>query len=523
VIESQTPPSINGSISGNRIITNQSTTSKSASSYVCVFKLDKTALTQRSLSVDDIVNALRLFVGEEAHVISSKRWCKDWLVSIRPPAFGKQGDMDRCITEAVHDSLLESAIVNGLHGVTKAIASYDSQIKKWVVDTDGSDVVSANRLSGIDKQFTWTNNIIDTGKCFGVEAAVALQQVELHRVLSFDGSYVDPRHTWLLSDAVTRSGTTNPLNRHKMEELGGSLLQCASFEQTLDVFGVGAAFGSSDNLSGATEKLIVGQPVHVGTGSFEILLDSNSISKETSTFVGPLFDKSNSKMLTNSEYVTPLLFDSNYTEMECEVLPINFNNNFVTQIETDNELIVNEIEMDDIQDSLFVEPLMIKSNEAVQSLHIQMQTTQLSKEKESREYIPPRLITTNDLVSPLSYFNGNVNSTNTNIFSSQSFSSSEISEFAKELLPIMEIMQKSATNRRSIFLKAIIGSTSLSRQTLLNFEMNLEKYYNWSHTESWTQTTRVYYNNSFTDVIFKNKSMYPQTGSIYPRIGYRIT
>jgi DNA-directed RNA polymerase II subunit RPB1 len=499
VIESQTPPSLNGSGSGNK--TNQS--SKNASSYVCVFKLDKTALTQRSLSVDDIVNALRLFVGEEAHVISSKRWCKDWLVSIRPPAFGTKGDMDRCITEAVHDSLLESAIVNGLHGVTKAIASYDSQIKKWVVDTDGSDVVSANRLSGIDKQFTWTNNIIETGKCFGVEAAVALQQVELHRVLSFDGSYVDPRHTWLLSDAVTRSGTTNPLNRHKMEELGGSLLQCASFEQTLDVFGVGAAFGSSDNLSGATEKLIVGQPVHVGTGSFEILLDSNSIIKENpSTFVGPLFNKSISKTFSNSEYVTPLLLESNDTDMECEVLPINFKTSSFSMamdtemdksqiIEVEPLFSINEME----EDLVIVEPLNSETKQDV------LQSSNASTEK-SKEYIPPRLITTNDL--PLSNLN-----LHGNTFSSQCFSSLEIFEFAKELSPVLEIMQKSATNRRSIFLKAVIGSTSLSlsRQTVLNFEMNLEKYYNWSHTESWTQTTRVYYNNSFTDVIYKNKSI----------------
>jgi hypothetical protein len=44
------------------------------------------------------------------------------------------------------------------------------------------------------------------------------------------------------------------------------LLQRASFEQSLDVFEEGAAFGRSDPLAGATERIITGQPVCIGTG-----------------------------------------------------------------------------------------------------------------------------------------------------------------------------------------------------------------------------------------------------------------
>jgi hypothetical protein len=141
-------------------------------------------------------------------------------------------------------------------------------------------------LTEVDPLKTTTNNIQEVLNVLGVEAALCLLQAELHRVLSFDGSYVDPRHTWLLADTVARSGSINPLNRHKMEEMGASLLQCASFEQTLEVFEHGAAFAKEDTLGGATEKLIVGQPVHVGTGSFGIV--STEQCKPRSTFVAPL-------------------------------------------------------------------------------------------------------------------------------------------------------------------------------------------------------------------------------------------
>ena len=429
---------------------NTNTAQQKASSYVCVFKLDKTALTQRSLSIEDVTNALRLFVGEEAHVFSSKRWCKDWLVSIRPPAFG-QGDMDRCVTEAVHDSLLESAIVNGLHTVTKAIASFDSSIKAWVVDTDGSDILSAMRLSGIDKQNMWTNNIIETCRCFGVEAAVALQQVELHRVLSFDGSYVDPRHTWLLSDAVTRSGTTNPLNRHKMEELGGSLLQCASFEQTLDVFGVGAAFGSSDNLSGATEKLIVGQPVHVGTGSFEILFD-NSIPSSSSV-VQPLFAsvKNNNKTTMNDECVAPLFPDPiKNINLHVHKRTRDFNSNNDFDFEEDDEC--------------EVEPL-------------------------STGFVPPRLISSSNIHTH---------------YQTTKFSQREVDAFAAALFEPLTTIQKSIS-RSDIVLSCLIKN--LARVPFMKMEKLFENYFHWNHSESWSQTTRVFYKDGITDVHYRKNDI----------------
>ena len=63
------------------------------------------------------------------------------------------------------------------------------------------------------------------------------------------------------------------MNRHNMEDLGASLLQRASFEQSLDVFEEGASFGKSDGLSGATERIMVGQPVAIGTGLVHCLGD----------------------------------------------------------------------------------------------------------------------------------------------------------------------------------------------------------------------------------------------------------
>ena len=74
------------------------------------------------------------------------------------------------------------------------------------------------------------------------------------------------RHTWLLADTMCRTGKVCAMHRSNMEDLGASLLQRASFEQSVDVFEEGASFGKQDSLSGATERIMVGQPVAIGTG-----------------------------------------------------------------------------------------------------------------------------------------------------------------------------------------------------------------------------------------------------------------
>ena len=263
--------------------------------FCIVIELEKHKVMEKYTTLEEVGISIKSFLGDDAHVLWNAQWCKRWFVIVRTPSFVAQ-DCDEISARAVHDSMMESAVLRGVEGVSKCIPNADN------LTTDGSDLCKLSKSSEVNILQTTTNNIQEVCRVLGVEAAGCLQQAELHRVLSFDGSYVDPRHTWLLTDTITRSGAANPLNRHKMEEMGGSLLQCASFEQTLEVFENGAAFGKSDSLGGATEKLIVGQPVHVGTGSFAVLstveyeqaegnyvLPMSSTAMEEEEVIEPLF------------------------------------------------------------------------------------------------------------------------------------------------------------------------------------------------------------------------------------------
>jgi hypothetical protein len=144
-----------------------------------------------------------------------------------------------------------------------------------------------------------STNVSEVCTVLGISAGVSILQSELHKVLSFDGTYVDARHSWLLADTMARCGSLAAMNRHHMEDLGSSFLQEASFERSLEVFEEGAAFGRSDPVAGSTERIIVGQPVSIGTGIVGIIAEKFDSSEQI--LVAPMHEDH-----TATEIVGPL-------------------------------------------------------------------------------------------------------------------------------------------------------------------------------------------------------------------------
>jgi hypothetical protein len=101
----------------------------------------------------------------------------------------------------------------------------------------------------------------------------------------------------LLAETMTRCGSIAALNRHKMEELGSSLLQRASFEQTLPVLEDAAFFNRADPLTGSLERQIVGLPLRVGTGLVGIVEDPNAAPEEEQVVLAPLKSRSQPQIL----------------------------------------------------------------------------------------------------------------------------------------------------------------------------------------------------------------------------------
>lgn len=307
------------SASSNRVVV-------SSCAYTVEFALDKASMVRRAMTPWEVALHLQECLYPWACVLATEDFEEAWTLRIRPlhphklsgtPEGAALSDRThRAVAEAFLDAAMDDVVVHGLPSVSAALGLRMSQDvacsetrgmqrqSQWGVSTLGSDMHAAALLDNLDTTRIMSNNAQEVCAVLGVEAAVSLVASELQRTLCFEGSYVDPRHPQLLADTQGRGGAIMALNCHNMEDMGSSLLQRASFERTLPVLQCAALFAQSDVLGGATEKQIVGLPVHVGTGVVEVFASEPLHATAAHAFVAPL--QRRPKTEPGSEGIAPL-------------------------------------------------------------------------------------------------------------------------------------------------------------------------------------------------------------------------
>jgi DNA-directed RNA polymerase beta' subunit len=267
----------------------------SKSPWCVVARIRWNAAEQHKLRTNEIATALRRVLGLEAIVVCPPYWAPEpFLVII--PVWVHGAVSARQWVESIAENL-SNVVVSGIPGIKRSLVlqepRWNTKLQKssvFVIDTEGSSLVEFVKLPGIRRSSAVTNNVVEIARTIGITAGVLVLQAELHKVLSFDSSYVDPRHTWLLADTMCRAGSVCATNRHNMQSLGNSVLQRASFEQSLEVFHEGAVFGMYDPLTGSTERIMVGQPAKVGTGMVSVVTQA-TVEQPEATIVAPLHPK----------------------------------------------------------------------------------------------------------------------------------------------------------------------------------------------------------------------------------------
>ena len=125
-------------------------------------------------------------------------------------------------------------------------------------------------INGVDAYNTTSNNIRAVEKVLGIEAARKTIMDEVQKIMKHHSIIVDHRHTMLLADLMTASGQVLACTRHGLKKMKSSALMLASFEQTEDHLLNAAVRNRVDLVQGVSERIIVGQQIHLGTGSIQM-------------------------------------------------------------------------------------------------------------------------------------------------------------------------------------------------------------------------------------------------------------
>ena len=149
--------------------------------------------------------------------------------------------------------------------------------KEYVIATAGIDIENLRRLSNIDHDRTYCNDIRTIYKYYGIEAVRSTLIKELTQVYS-DHS-VGFHHISLLADIMTNTGTMTSIDRHGLNKLDRDPFSRASFEMPMSQLIDAAVHNEIDTVSSVSSQIMVGRVITGGTGLPQVILDTDMIEK----------------------------------------------------------------------------------------------------------------------------------------------------------------------------------------------------------------------------------------------------
>ncbi len=173
------------------------------------------------------------------------------------------GDLDFKAMYKLKEKLKDS-IVSGVKGISQVVVAMRG--KEYVVLTAGSNLLDVREVKGVDRDRVMSNDIHDTSKVLGIEAARATIVHEISKVLESQGLDINIRHLKLIADAMTSSGVVKGVTRMGIISEKASILARATFETPDKQFVTATIQGGKDELKSVIENILLNQPVPVGTG-----------------------------------------------------------------------------------------------------------------------------------------------------------------------------------------------------------------------------------------------------------------
>lgn len=166
--------------------------------------------------------------------------------------------------------------VKGINDVLHVVIRKEGD--EYVLYTEGSNLMEALEIEGINPHKVYTNNLREIYQVLGIEATRNAIIREAMSVLDEQGMDVDVRHIILVADMMTADGTIRQIGRHGISGSKNSALARAAFEVTVNhLLGAGIT-GTRDPLRGITENVILGQLIPLGSGSVDLLMNPQPVT-----------------------------------------------------------------------------------------------------------------------------------------------------------------------------------------------------------------------------------------------------
>ena len=283
--------------------------SSNKSKWILRMEMNPETMLEKNITMDDIHFTLKNAYGKDISCVYSD-YNADKLIfrirmnnALKTGAKGaqkkaKMNPLDQSdhiyLLKNFQDQLLHNIIIRGVKNINKVILRKikDTMIESagafkkqdiWVLDTVGTNMLDVLALDYIDPTRTFSNDIVEVYKVFGIEAVRQTIYNELAEVIEFDGTYINYHHLSILCDRMTFTNKMISIFRHGINNDNIGPIAKASFEETPEMFLKAARHAELDMMRGVSANVMCGQEGLFGTNAFQVVLDLNEMRKLQAT------------------------------------------------------------------------------------------------------------------------------------------------------------------------------------------------------------------------------------------------
>lgn len=152
---------------------------------------------------------------------------------------------------------------------------------RFLIETEGTNLLEVMRLPNVDMFRTVSNDVWEIYQIYGIEAARKCLIREIELLLEYNETYIQQRHISLLVDVMTNQGTLVSVDRHGMTKSESGPLHRASFEETTKQLTSASIFNEEDVMTGVSSNIMFGQFIPTGTNAFRLAMDMERVLTQT--------------------------------------------------------------------------------------------------------------------------------------------------------------------------------------------------------------------------------------------------
>jgi len=282
------------------------------SKWIIRMEMNSQVMLEKNITMDDVNFVLKnaydnqiscVFSDYNSDKLIFRIRMNDVIKTSQKSKKGKINPLDQSdqiyVLKNFQDQLLQNIILRGVKGLKKVIlrtikdnlVESNGTYKKqdiWVLDTIGTNLLSVLSLDYIDKERTFSNDIVEIYNVLGIEAGRQAIYNELVDVIEFDGTYINYHNFSILVDRMTYSHKMISIFRHGINNDNIGPIAKASFEETPEMFLKAARHAELDTFKGISANVMCGQEGYFGTSAFQVVLDIEELQKLQADSYNPI-------------------------------------------------------------------------------------------------------------------------------------------------------------------------------------------------------------------------------------------